>query len=108
YVFSFLPCGYLTYSFQRLDAALIRPGRVDVIHRLGLASQQQISVLFKNFYPEASTEEANLFASKIPDDTLSMAHLQGYLLLNKNNKNAALNNIESWQNSQKSLSLNKK
>lgn len=40
-----------TNHLQRLDAALIRPGRVDVVEEIGLATEEQIERLFRRFYP---------------------------------------------------------
>ena len=40
-----------TNHIERLDPALIRPGRVDVIHEVGDASSSQIRRLFVNFFP---------------------------------------------------------
>ena len=39
---------------EKLDPALLRPGRADVHAELNYASEKQIKGLFKKFYPEAS------------------------------------------------------
>jgi len=37
---------------ERLDPALLRPGRADVHVRLDLASEKQIKELFLRFFPD--------------------------------------------------------
>ena len=41
---------------EKLDPALLRPGRADLQIELGNAKQCQLKGLFKRFYPEASQE----------------------------------------------------
>ncbi|KAF9396117.1 hypothetical protein BGX21_009662 [Mortierella sp. AD011] len=117
-----------TNHLERLDEALIRPGRVDVRARFGKATQSQAEELFIKFYPHrppatsdhstvTSTEASHLtsgssnsdiklpadtlaessnntptlsaeqtemlakqFAKVIPDQTYSIAQLQGFLM----------------------------
>lgn len=52
-----------TNHIERLDPALIRPGRVDVVQLIGDATDFQIRSLFKRFYPESTTEEQEHFLS---------------------------------------------
>lgn len=78
---------------KRLDPALIRPGRVDLHVALGHADESQIQTLFTNFYPEATKAQAADFAKKIVSSKLSMAHIQGHFLTNKNNPSAAIENV---------------
>ena len=59
---------------ERLDPALLRPGRADVHVRLDLASEKQIKGLFLRFFQDC-TEEAERFAKLVPVNTLSMAKL---------------------------------
>jgi ATP-dependent 26S proteasome regulatory subunit len=73
-----------------LDEALIRPGRVDLKLALSHANETQIQSLFLNFYPESNIEMAAKFSSEIVDAQLSMAHIQGHFLRNKNNPAAAI------------------
>ena len=47
---------------ERLDPALLRPGRADVHVNLNNASEKQIKGLFGRFYPE-DIEKAQLFAN---------------------------------------------
>ena len=59
---------------ERLDPALLRPGRADVHVNLTNASEKQIKGLFNRFYPESS-EKAQDFANKLPVYKVSMAKL---------------------------------
>lgn len=65
---------------EKLDPALVRPGRIDMSVKLDNASQDQARRLFKRFHPQASEELATQFAAAIPPGLLSMAALQGHLL----------------------------
>ncbi len=64
---------------ERLDDALVRPGRIDRQWYIGPADHSQAVRLFRRFYPAAESEWASLFADGVPPGT-SMATLQGYLL----------------------------
>ncbi|KAJ1401108.1 hypothetical protein B484DRAFT_405819, partial [Ochromonadaceae sp. CCMP2298] len=68
-----------TNHIEKLDPALIRPGRCDLQLQLKLASKNQILRMFLRFFP---TEEALAadFAASLPAHELSMATLQGYFL----------------------------
>lgn len=59
---------------EKLDPALLRPGRADVHVKLDYASYQQIVRLFLRFYP-GSDALAQEFARKLPDKKVSMAKL---------------------------------
>lgn len=68
-----------TNHIEKLDPALIRPGRCDVQLQLKLASKNQMERMFLRFYPgEAALAKA--FAGSLPANELSMAALQGYFL----------------------------
>jgi mitochondrial chaperone BCS1 len=70
-----------TNHIDRLDPALIRPGRVDRKVLLDNASSFQVKEMFRKFYSEASQEDIEKFAAKVPDGKVSMAQLQGYLMI---------------------------
>jgi hypothetical protein len=63
-----------TNHIERLDPALIRPGRVDVIHQVGDASPGQIRRLFLKFFP-VQNEEAGRFVTAMEGCTLRWATL---------------------------------
>lgn len=68
---------------QRLDAALIRPGRVDVEVELGNASAAQLQGLLLRFYPQARTRGAELaaeYAQAGAAHALSPAQVQQILI----------------------------
>lgn len=72
-----------TNHIEKLDEALIRPGRVD--HRIyfDYATREQALRLFQNFFPEASNELAETFARGVEGQRKSMAELQKHLLAHK-------------------------
>jgi chaperone BCS1 len=64
---------------ERLDAALIRPGRIDVQIELGLATPQQLRELVLRFFPQAQALAATL-ADELPPQRLSPAQIQQALI----------------------------
>lgn len=78
-----------TNRIDALDPALIRPGRIDVQQHIGLASRGQQARLFAKFFPEA-TDMAEEFADQLAPDAVSMAELQGYLMVHKNQPRTAI------------------
>jgi mitochondrial chaperone BCS1 len=72
-----------TNHIERLDPALIRPGRVDVKVYLGDASRGQIIRMYERFYKDTndSTYSADKFADLIATrSSVSMASLQGHFM----------------------------
>jgi chaperone BCS1 len=68
-----------TNHAERLDAALVRPGRIDKRLRFGPAQQEQVVRLYQRFHPEAHVRRARLFAATVAEGS-SMAEVQGMLL----------------------------
>ncbi len=96
---------------EKLDPALTRPGRIDISLHIGMATCDQVRRLFTYFYtpwesPISADEAKELkkkverlaseFARLIPDETLSMASVQGYLLRYKKDPQAAIDNLEKF------------
>ena len=67
---------------EKLDPALLRPGRADVHVKLNNASETQIKNLFIRFFPDM-VERAAEFANKLPVFKISMAKLQGHMLMHR-------------------------
>jgi len=84
-----MPMGQLfimtTNHRERLDPALIRPGRVDLHIYFGLASYEQMRKMFLNFYPGADAE-AESYTANLKDlgaNEISMAALQQFFIRNR-------------------------
>jgi len=78
---------------DKLDPALIRPGRIDYEVRIRHAVQSQVRKLFERFYASFRHLDPDLvegFVSSIPDHKYSMAKLQGHLMNYKDNPWGAL------------------
>ncbi|HQO29053.1 MAG TPA: AAA family ATPase [Accumulibacter sp.] len=68
-----------TNHLERLDRALMRPGRVDRLVELGNASRAQLRTMFLRFYPQAADHVDTVCAAYV-DGTLSPAAIQQALL----------------------------
>ncbi|KAG5513909.1 hypothetical protein PMAC_000531 [Pneumocystis sp. 'macacae'] len=93
-----------TNHFNKLDPALIRPGRVDVSKHFGYASDYQILTMFLRFY-ENKHNEANIFLKKIRaiDAPITTAALQGLFVYNKGRPDCAINMIPFLKNDDQHL-----
>lgn len=90
---------FLTTNYpQRLDPALVRPGRVDLRLKIGHCNEDQILRLFRNFYTEATHEEVESFVRKVlihqGSQSLSAAQIQSFLLIYKDDLTGAIKNSE--------------
>ena len=83
-------------SYNRLDPALIRPGRVDCKEKIDYASHHQISEMFQRFYPEQSPDKAALFADAAlgMNNKVSMAQIQGLFMMYKSEPHAVIKHAE--------------
>ena len=67
-----------TNHLEKLDPALVRPGRCDVHLFVGHATRLQIARMLERFYP--SIPDATALAERLPEDSLSMARVQEFLV----------------------------
>ncbi|WVW85251.1 hypothetical protein I302_107289 [Kwoniella bestiolae CBS 10118] len=103
---------------ERIDPALSRPGRCDIWIEFKHATRPQAKSLFEYFYrsnddsetmenPNSKDEKslndvdeitslAQRFASYIPEDTISVSALQGYLMRYKRQPKLAVENVGKW------------
>lgn len=79
---------------ERLDPALLRPGRCDVHFEVGNADSSQILRMFDRFFPEATSAQAMAFVDQIPPGKVSTAAIQGILLQCQNDISLAIKNAE--------------
>lgn len=74
---------FMTTNFiEKLDAALIRPGRVDMRIFIDKATDEQKTELYWRFFPEDSSEMVDAFIERNNCETL--AEFQGMLLEERN------------------------
>lgn len=85
-----------TNHINRLDPALIRPGRVDLKMEISWAAKSQIIRMFARFYPEKPNSLAIEFADKIIESggKRSIAQLQGHFMMFKSDPEGAVLNID--------------
>ena len=114
-----------TNSRRKLDAALLRPGRADLQIGFSLAGRDQMVDIFERMFqpvPEASTygvdnaglglekssqliqtqahelrKKATKFAQNLPENELSPAAVQGYLLTKKGGPDLANDGLKEWK-----------
>ncbi|KAI8374100.1 BCS1 N terminal-domain-containing protein [Choanephora cucurbitarum] len=82
-----------TNHVEKLDPALIRPGRVDMKEYLGNASEHQIKKMFLRFYDDE--ELAERFVQKTRGKDISTASLQGHFVYYKDQPQEAVDNVDT-------------
>ncbi|KAI9252619.1 BCS1 N terminal-domain-containing protein [Sporodiniella umbellata] len=82
-----------TNHVEKLDPALIRPGRVDLKEYLGNATDDQIKRMFLRFYDD--TLLADRFVKSLNGQKVSTASLQGHFVYYKDQPLEAIENIDS-------------
>ncbi|EFC42037.1 predicted protein [Naegleria gruberi] len=85
---------------EKLNEALIRPGRIDRKFHIGFANKNQIKMLFLNFYQgEENIEQlADNFTEKLSNAQITPAKLQGYFMKYKSNPKKAFENVGELSN----------
>lgn len=104
---------------ERLDGALIRPGRVDMKVHLGSISRKSAEQMFLRMFAPDTTRKINVgdgerreseaaqatgelhdmalgFSRHIPESTLTPSQLQGFFQLYLDSASEAAANIEAW------------
>jgi mitochondrial chaperone BCS1 len=85
---------------ERLDAALVRPGRVDKKIELANATRSQAKRLYAWFYQGCGLTDARLdelaerFASQVPEGKVCMAAVQEHLLRHRGAPEAAAHEVD--------------
>jgi mitochondrial chaperone BCS1 len=72
-----------TNHLEKLDPALVRPGRCDVHLFVGNATRAQISNMLERFFP--GIPDATALSERLPEDVLSMARVQEFLVRHRDN-----------------------
>ncbi|KAL0274482.1 UNVERIFIED_CONTAM: hypothetical protein PYX00_006892 [Menopon gallinae] len=73
-----------TNHIERLDPALIRPGRVDVKEYVGHCSAYQVEQMFRRFYPQLANYSKDFSDTVMSQKkSVSPAQLQGYFMFYK-------------------------
>ncbi|NWS79614.1 BCS1 protein, partial [Toxostoma redivivum] len=89
---------FMTTNYvDRLDPALVRPGRVDLKQYVGHCSHWQLTCMFQRFYPEQPPAAAQQFAEQAlaVSKQISAAQVQGHFMLYKTDPEGATSNISS-------------
>jgi mitochondrial chaperone BCS1 len=79
---------------ERLDHALLRPGRIDRRFHFGMATESQVRRLFETFYPDAAPGLLANWLLALPAGQHSMAQLQGYLMYFRDDPESAIANAD--------------
>merc|ERR1711994_655768 len=94
---------FMTTNYvDRLDPALIRPGRVDVKEYIGHNSHKQCVEMFDNFYPDQLKDTPSL-SIQFPDNVMNLnipvsaAQVQGMFMFYKNDPEKVIQNVYRFQ-----------
>ena len=91
---------FTTNHLNKIDEALLRPGRVDRIFEIPLASRNQIYRMVSRFFPD-QPDVCREYSEQCPERQLSMATVQGHLLCHRHDAAAALSSLPQFLLDQK-------
>jgi chaperone BCS1 len=91
---------FTTNHLNKIDEALLRPGRVDRIFEIPLASRNQIYRMVSRFFPD-QPDVSREYSEQCPERELSMATIQGHLLCHRHDAAAALSSLPQFLLDQK-------
>ncbi len=87
-----------TNHIERLDPALIRPGRIDRKEVIGNADRSQLRRLFVRFFGDRDPSMADYFAESLPDGEIPMSAVQSFLIRHADSADDALMELEELTN----------
>lgn len=87
-----------TNHIERLDPALIRPGRIDRKELIGYADQQQLRRMFVRFFGDSDPSMADYFADSLKDLELPMSAVQTFLIKHAESADDALFHLDDLAN----------
>lgn len=87
-----------TNHIERLDPALIRPGRIDRKELIGNAGRSQLRRLFVRFYGDADPTMADYFSESLPADEIPMSAVQSFLIRHADSADDALMELDELTN----------
>jgi mitochondrial chaperone BCS1 len=82
-----------TNYINRLDPALLRPGRIDLKLKISYATKEQFKNMINDLYPE-ELNNFNLFWKQIKNKKITMAAFQNFLFYCFQNKKSILDDIK--------------
>jgi chaperone BCS1 len=80
---------------DHLDSALIRPGRIDLQIEFTRATKEEVEKLFTHVYPDNAAQAPD-FIKSVPENTFTLAEIQGFLLDHPDNPSAVVDGISAW------------
>ncbi len=92
-----------TNHVERLDPALIRPGRADVKVEIGLMNSHQMKEMFAKFFPDATDSQRERFVSAVGAEQVSPAQLQSHLFEFRDSPETAIERMPKFLSSVRSF-----